>query len=186
MLPVLRQISQSTQFLEDTRFLHNRIYSQSALLHFKPKLRVRGMSQKVFKQTCSRLQIHPIIIIVVRIRMTTTSIPITAIISSLAVSLVIISSGRRYISFRHASELLQNLVQLLRIECLLSVLSLQSNKAMPLTITTGIVTANALTRCPSLRLGTGAGSRISVCVSWMCCCIACCIWPQALGLERDS
>lgn len=136
-------------------------------------------------QTFQTLQIHPIVVIIIGIRITIISVPTTTAtivaISSSPISLAII------ISSNHASNLLHNLVYLLLIEPSLSILSLQHEQStMMQTITIGIVVAITSTRWISFRLGAGAGNRMSVCVSWMCCCMACCISLQAVGRKLDS
>lgn len=99
-------------------------------------------------QTFQTLQIHPIVVIIIGIRITIISVPTTiatiatiVAISSSPISLAII------ISSNHASNLLHNLVYLLLIEPSLSILSLQHEQStMMQTITIGIVVAITSTR----------------------------------------
>lgn len=96
-------------------------------------------------QTFQTLQIHPIVVIIIGIRITIISVPTTTAtivaISSSPISLAII------ISSNHASNLLHNLVYLLLIEPSLSILSLQHEQStMMQTITIGIVVAITSTR----------------------------------------
>lgn len=98
-------------------------------------------------QTIQTLQIHPIVIIIIGIRIITISVTTTATtiaaISSSPISLAIIIT----ISSDRASDLLHNLVYLLLIEPSLSILSLQHEQnTMKQTITIGIVVAITSTR----------------------------------------
>ena len=80
-------------------------------------------------QTFQTLQIHPIVVIIIGIRITIISVPTTtttiAAISSSPISLAVIIT----ISSNHASDLLHNLVYLLLIEPSLSILSLQHEQS---------------------------------------------------------